>query len=65
MSIKTFFSELGKDSPVVGLGAAHFAGITLSDLVVILGIAYGVMRLWVISAELYWKYKDRHDGKSK
>lgn len=61
MSIKNFVSELTKDSPIVGLGAAHVMGVSLSDWVLILGLLYGVVRLWLIVAELYWKWKDRRE----
>lgn len=64
MSIKNFFTELSKDSPIVGLGIAHFAGWSLSDVVLLLGLIYGVLRLWLIAADIYWRYKDRDNGKS-
>jgi hypothetical protein len=62
MSIKNFTTELVKDSPIVGLGGVHVLGLSLPDWVLAMGLAYGALRLWLIAAELYWKYKDRKNG---
>lgn len=65
MSIKTFLWEAGKDTPIISLGAVKVLGLSLPDWVLVMGLAYGALRLWLIGVELYWKYKDRNDHTGK
>lgn len=59
MSFKNYLHELGKDSPLIGLGAAQVAGVSLNTWILWLGFAYGVFRLVSIGLDVYWKIKDR------
>lgn len=65
MTIKQIAFEFGKDSPIAGLAAATFMGVTLDQWVLITGLIYGVARLVWLGVEAYWKWKDRRNGTGK
>lgn len=64
MSIKEIISQFRWDAPLVGLGAMKFAGLTLESWLVVLGVVYGLARIIALALDVYWKWEDRHNGKS-
>ena len=65
MSFKEIISQFRWDAPLVGLGPMKVAGLTLETWLVVLGVLYGVARIVALVLDVYWKWEDRRNGKSK
>jgi len=65
MSIKQFISEVFKDAPIIGTGAATLFNVRLDTWVLILAVLYGLGRFMWLGVEAYWKWEDRQHGKGK
>lgn len=65
MTTKQTAIEFVKDSPIAGLAAATFAGLSVNDWILALGLAYAIGRMGWFCVECYWKWKDRRDGKGQ
>jgi hypothetical protein len=60
--MKQYIVEGIKDAPIVGLAGFKILGVSLPDWGLILGLIYGVARIWMLGVEAYWKWKDRRDA---
>lgn len=58
------FTAVG-DTSLFGLGGVALLGWPVQFWLAALAIAYALIRIVFVSAEFYWKWKDRHDSQNR
>ena len=57
MDFKEVVGEASKATPPVTVGALHFLGVQLSDVVTVLTIVYVVLQLYFLIRDKWWRQR--------